>query len=120
MTDQIARNEKARGPFCAALARTPGSRKARSATRSTGARAQSISCLEAGEPAIQPHLALMTRLAARRGSTEAVGQSGGPGCCGFISVVPARVAASVQYLSAVFGIAAASFLFGDGLDAMRA
>jgi len=57
----------------------------------------------------------MTRLAARRESTtQAVDQSGGR------RAVHARVAASVQYLSAVFGIVAASFLFGDGLGAILA
>jgi len=92
----------------------PGSREAGSATRSTGAWAQSISCVAAGEPAIQPHLALMTRLPARRESTtQAVGQSGR-------RAVHACVAANVQYLSAVFGIVAASFLFGDGLGAILA
>jgi len=35
-------------------------------------------------------------------------------------VVPARVAAGVQYLQPVFGIAAASFLFGDQLGVMFA
>ncbi|WP_018236852.1 EamA family transporter [Ensifer sp. BR816] len=37
-----------------------------------------------------------------------------------LRVVPARVAASVQYLQPVFGIAAASFLFGDQLGLMFA
>ncbi len=37
-----------------------------------------------------------------------------------LRVVPARVAAGVQYLQPVFGIAAASFLFGDQLGVMFA
>ena len=37
-----------------------------------------------------------------------------------LRVVPARIAASVQYLQPVVGIAAASFLFGDRLGAMFA
>jgi drug/metabolite transporter (DMT)-like permease len=37
-----------------------------------------------------------------------------------LSAVPARIAASVQYLQPVFGIAAASFLFGDRLGLMFA
>lgn len=37
-----------------------------------------------------------------------------------LRAVPARVAASVQYLQPVFGIAAASFLFGDRLGLMFA
>jgi O-acetylserine/cysteine efflux transporter len=37
-----------------------------------------------------------------------------------LRAVPARVAASVQYLQPVFGIAAASFLFGDQLGLMFA
>jgi len=37
-----------------------------------------------------------------------------------LRAVPARVAASVQYLQPVFGIAAASALFGDRLGVMFA
>ena len=35
-----------------------------------------------------------------------------------LQMVPARIAASVQYLQPVVGIAAASFLFGDELGLM--